>query len=85
MWPIKFGSKNPIQELNNINNDINEKLKRVQNKFKNVFEPGFGFFNKGFLKLELKPEAKPKFIQSYKVAFSLRSKVEVELKRLQDH
>lgn len=85
MWPLKFEKVGEKQKIHYVHNSIERKLEDLQSKFKKVFEPGFGLFTKGPLKLELKPNTKPKFVQHYKVPFSLKSKVEAELKRLQDN
>ncbi|XP_014204698.1 uncharacterized protein K02A2.6-like [Copidosoma floridanum] len=60
----------------------NEKLKSIIKKHEAVFT-GRGKFTKGEVKLELKEEAKPKYLLARSVPFALKERIENELKRLE--
>ncbi|XP_014210491.1 uncharacterized protein K02A2.6-like [Copidosoma floridanum] len=61
---------------------VNEKLKSIIKKHEAVFT-GRGKFTKGEVKLELKEEAKPKYLLARSVPFALKERIENELKRLE--
>jgi hypothetical protein len=51
--------------------------------FPNVFEEGIGKYSKGVAKLHLKENAKPRFLKARPLPFAMKTKVELELERLQ--
>lgn len=82
MWPLKFSNMG-VNELKYCESTKSFNIESLRTEFKDVFKKGFGKFNKGRLSLKLQPGTQPKFIPPRKIAFSLRAKVEQELRRLQ--
>ncbi|XP_015510621.2 uncharacterized protein K02A2.6-like [Neodiprion lecontei] len=85
MWPIRLQNPKQNSEVNNIRNYSSETIEKLKKDFKYVLTPGFGLFTKGSVEIQLKSDAKPKFMQPYKVPISLKPKVEAELHRLKDN
>lgn len=69
-------------EVNFLKTD-NENLKVLISKYRSVFEPGLGKFNKGIVHINLKnPNVTPKFFKPRPIPFAIKENVEKEINRL---
>lgn len=59
-----------------------EVLDKLKSAFPTVFSPGIGKFNKGIIKLSVKPEAQPVHCRPRPVPYALRDRIDAELDRM---
>ncbi|XP_058810507.1 uncharacterized protein K02A2.6-like [Phymastichus coffea] len=70
-----------MNEIKTIN-ECESRFAEIVKEFGNVFNDELGTYNKRTFKLELKPNAVPKFCKPHPVPYALREKVEMEIDRL---
>ena len=63
--------------------EVSNKLAAMLQKHDTVFTEGLGTFTGGKVTLHVNPQAQPKFFKARTLPFSLKEKVETELKRLE--
>ena len=80
LWPLKFpvNTVNEVKKLNAI--DVHN---MIVNKFKKLFSPEPGTYDKGEMKLYLKENVKPVALKARHVPYALKEKIEREIARLE--
>jgi len=63
--------------------DTATKLKLLQERYSDIFQPGLGKLTNIQAKLVLKDGAQPKFVKAWQVPYALKPKVEAELDALE--